>query len=80
MLEQERKLDRMFATKAISPELLGKSLGEIASLQGRVRGAHLEAHLAEVQILTPEQNSQYARLRGYDSADANKGHGIQHKH
>ena len=80
LVEEERKLDRLFATKAVTAELLASSLSEIGSLQAKVRGAHLEAHLAQVEILTPEQNARYARLRGYGSADANTGHGGQHKH
>ncbi|HEY2929603.1 Spy/CpxP family protein refolding chaperone [Piscinibacter sp.] len=80
LVEAERKLDRLFATKAVTPELLASSLNEIGSLQAKVRGAHLEAHLAQARILTPEQNARYAQLRGYGGSDANPGHGGQHKH
>ncbi|HWM28562.1 MAG TPA: Spy/CpxP family protein refolding chaperone [Woeseiaceae bacterium] len=80
LVEEERKLDRLFATKAISPELLAGSLSEIGSLQAKVRGAHLEAHLAQVQILTPEQTSRYVQLRGNGSSGAHTGHGGQQKH
>jgi Spy/CpxP family protein refolding chaperone len=78
LVEAERKLDRLFATKAVTPELLASSLNEIGSLQAKVRGAHLEAHLAQARILTPEQNARYAQLRGYGGSDANPGHGGQH--
>jgi hypothetical protein len=30
-----------------------------------VRGVHLQAHLEQVRILTPEQVSRYNVLRGY---------------
>ena len=43
------------------------------------RGAHLEAHLAQVEILTPEQNARYAQLRGYEGSGAHSGHSGQHK-
>ena len=78
LVAEERKLDRLFATKAMTPELLSSSLAEIGSLQAKVRGAHLEAHLAQVEILTPEQNDRYAQLRGY-SAGTHSGHDGQHK-
>lgn len=80
LVEEERKLDRLFATKAVTPELLNISLSEIGSLQAKVRAAHLVAHLAQVEILTPEQNARYAELRGYGGAGADTGHGGQHKH
>ena len=74
LVEEERKLDQLFATRAVTPELLATALGEIGSLQAGVRGAHLEAHLAQVKILTPEQNARYARLRGYGSSGEHTGH------
>jgi Spy/CpxP family protein refolding chaperone len=80
LVEEERKLDRLFATRAVTAELLASSLNEIGSLQAKVRGAHIEAHLAQVEILTPEQNARYAQLRSYGGAGAHTGHGGQHKH
>lgn len=80
LVEEERKLDRLFATKAVTLELLNSSLNEIGSLQAKVRAAHLEAHLTQVEILTPEQNARYSQLRGYGSSGAQTGHGGQHKH
>ncbi len=80
LVEEERKLDRMFATKAVSPELLAGLLSEIGALQAQVRGAHLEAHLAQVQILTPEQTAHYFQLRGYGGSAAHLGHDGQHMH
>jgi Spy/CpxP family protein refolding chaperone len=80
LVEEERKLDRLFATKSVVPELLAKALGDIGALQARLRGAHLEAHLAQLQILTPAQTARYAGLRGYGGADAHKGDAGQHKH
>jgi Spy/CpxP family protein refolding chaperone len=79
LVERERSLDRQFADRTITPEALSRSLEEIGALQAKVRGAHLEAHLAQVAILTPEQNAMYARLRGYASTDEHAGHGA-HMH
>jgi Spy/CpxP family protein refolding chaperone len=81
LVEEERRLDQLFAAKAVTPQLLASSLNQIGSLQAQVRGAHLEAHLAQVEILTPEQNARYAQLRGYGGSTAPSGHGsMQHKH
>lgn len=80
LVEEERKLDQLFATKAVSPELLAGSLGEIGALQAKVRGAHLEAHLAQVRILTPEQTARYGELRGYGGSGSHTGHGGHQKH
>lgn len=76
LVDKERELDRLFATRAISPERLAGVLREIGELQARVRLAHLNAHLAQVEILTPEQNAKYAVLRGYDAS----GQGTDHAH
>jgi hypothetical protein len=45
-----------------------------------VRLAHLEAHLAQVQILTAEQNARYAELRGYGRAAPRDERGHGHRH
>lgn len=75
LVEKERELDRLFATRSIDAALLDRSLDDIGSLQAGVRGAHLEAHLAQVGILTEAQNARYARLRGYGGAVEHTGHG-----
>jgi Spy/CpxP family protein refolding chaperone len=78
LVEQERELDRLFASKTITPQRLSVSLREIARLQAEVRAAHLEAHLVQVGILTPEQNSRYAELRGYGANGGHSSHGRKH--
>jgi len=67
LVEEERKLDQLFATRQVTPETLNTALSQIGVLQARVRAAHLEAHLAQVRILTPEQTVRYLELRGYSS-------------
>ena len=62
---KEQELDRLFAARAISPARLRRALQEIGKLQAEVRQAHLQAHVAQTAILTPEQNAKYAVLRGY---------------
>jgi Spy/CpxP family protein refolding chaperone len=78
LVDKERQLDGLFASKTITAERLSQVLQEIAQLQAQIRNAHLEAHLAQVEILTPEQNALYGELRGYGAAAAHGGKG--HKH
>lgn len=65
ILEREEALDRLFATGAAEPEELHRLVEEIARLQGELRFAHLNAHLATRRLLTSEQVAAYAHLRGY---------------
>ena len=65
IIEAERTLDRAFANGAIEPATLPSQVRAIATLQGELRAVHLEAHLAQRSLLTPEQIAQYDVLRGY---------------
>ncbi|HEU5297143.1 MAG TPA: Spy/CpxP family protein refolding chaperone [Burkholderiaceae bacterium] len=78
LVEEERKLDRLFATRAVTPELLALSLSEIGALQAQVRAAHLQAHLAQITILTPEQVAHYVKLRGCAEAGTSGHTGHRH--
>jgi Spy/CpxP family protein refolding chaperone len=80
LVEAERDLDRLFATKTVNPELLASTLSNIGALQAKIRDTHLEAHLAQSKILTPEQTARYAALRGYADSGEHLGHHMQHKH
>jgi Spy/CpxP family protein refolding chaperone len=73
LVAQERKLDEQFAAKKITRESLAALLTRIGGLQAKVRGAHLEAHLAQLAILTPLQVAKYQELRGYAASDTHKG-------
>jgi Spy/CpxP family protein refolding chaperone len=65
LVDQEAALDRLFASRRITREQLTDMLEEIGRLQGQLRKVHLEAHLAQTEILTPEQVKRYDTLRGY---------------
>jgi Spy/CpxP family protein refolding chaperone len=82
VIDAERELDALFVSKQVTRERLAAQLDRIGALQGQLRAVHLEAHLEQVRILTPEQTSRYAALRGYSGAGAaHGGHGAgQHKH
>lgn len=79
LVDEERKLDQLFASKSITPETLTLSLKRIGELQAQVRQSHLESHLAQVEILTREQVASYMKLRGYGGAGKSMEHsGHQH--
>ncbi len=61
----ERDLDRLFATRKANSQSLSEALQRVAQAQAKLRDAHLQAHLEQVRILTPEQVTQYNKLRGY---------------
>ena len=65
IIEAERTLDRAFANGAIEPATLQFQVTAIATLQSELRAVHLEAHLAQDALLTPEQIARYDALRGY---------------
>ena len=81
LVEQEQLLDTLFATGNISKDTLQSTLENIATLQAQIRQTHLEAHLGQKDILTPDQVRRYDALRGYDkpasAAAADGGH--QHR-
>lgn len=74
LVDEERHLDHLFASQAVTPESLRASLDTIGALQGRLRATHLQAHLEQAAILTPEQNALYAQLRGYGQGPAHHHH------
>ena len=64
----EAALDKLFSSRLITAGALRTAVDESAKIQSRIRSAHLETHLQQTALLTPEQNAAYQRLRGYDSA------------
>ncbi|MEO5699329.1 MAG: hypothetical protein ABIS17_10250 [Casimicrobiaceae bacterium] len=78
LIELERELDNMFASKAVTKERLHHSSEAIGLLQGKVRQVHLQTHLAQAEILDPEQIRKYDELRGYTQA-ANADHHVHPK-
>lgn len=68
IVEAEARLDRAFAERRIDSGSLREQSQRIASLQGELRAVHLSAHLAMMDVLSPEQVARYAALRGYAHA------------
>lgn len=75
LIEQETRLDGLFASQEITPASLQTVTAEIGATQARLREAHLKYHLAMRDLLTAEQVERYEVLRGYRG-----GHGGQHRH
>jgi Spy/CpxP family protein refolding chaperone len=74
LVDAERALDQLFASRTISPSLLHEKLESIASLQREVREVHLQAHLEEAGVLSADQAASYWHLRGYAQG------GTEHTH
>ena len=66
LVARETELDRLFTGKLATDATVLALTREIGLLQGELRAVHLQAHLATVRILTPEQVGAYNHLRGYD--------------
>jgi Spy/CpxP family protein refolding chaperone len=67
LIENERKLNRLFADKQIDKAQLDALVAESAVIQGKLRLIHLSAHLEVRKLLTAEQIDKYDELRGYKS-------------
>lgn len=65
LVEAERALDQAFASRQIDAARLTAHTERIGRLQALLRKSHLETHLQQTALLTPEQIARYAQLRGY---------------
>jgi hypothetical protein len=65
IVSEEVALDRLFAEKQITPEMLTRATMRIAALQGELRAAHLRYHLIMRDLPTVDQVSRYEEQRGY---------------
>ena len=68
IIEEEGKLDQLFAQKAVTSATLAASTARIAVSQGQLRAAHLRYHLTMMDVLTSPQIVRYNELRGYSAA------------
>jgi hypothetical protein len=68
LVDEERRLDQLFREQSVTSDSLASQLSKIGALQAEVRGAHLEAHLAELKILTPATDSRVRGLAGLASS------------
>lgn len=65
ILAIEGHLDALFAEGRATPEAVDQVTAHIGLLRGRLRAAHLRAHVAMQAVLSDEQVVEYDRLRGY---------------
>jgi hypothetical protein len=65
LIEQEATLDRLFASRQITPTMLTAATDEIGQTQARLRQTHLKYHLAMMEVLSAAQVKRYGELRGY---------------
>jgi Spy/CpxP family protein refolding chaperone len=65
LIAAEAHLDRMFASGHATPDRVEAQTSVAAAQEARLRAIHLNAHLAMMDVLKPEQVQSYNRLRGY---------------
>jgi Spy/CpxP family protein refolding chaperone len=80
IVDNERELNRLFATEAVDSENLQNVAKQIAQLQGDLRLVHLQAHVEMKQLLSREQIDKYDELRGYTTRSGHESHTGQHGH
>jgi Spy/CpxP family protein refolding chaperone len=68
LVEAERELDRAFSSRQIDATRLAAHTEQIGRLQALLRKSHLDTHLQQAALLTPQQIARYAQLRGYNAA------------
>lgn len=61
----EEELDALFARGEADPGRLAALTAALGALGGRLREAHLAAHIGMREALSPGQRAAYAKLRGH---------------
>ena len=72
LVAAERTIEVLFRSGSAEPKTLALAVTEAAWLQGEYRLSHLQTHWRAKALLSSEQLSMYAKLRGYEAE--------QHKH
>lgn len=81
LVEQEQVLESLFTDQQVQADQVTRQLESIGVLRGRLRAVHLNAHIEQTAILTPEQASAYQHLRGYHQpGPAGNSHHHQRHH
>ena len=65
LVEAERRVEHLFRSGSVDPEMLSTAVAQAAALQGEYRLSHLETHRRLRPLLTDEQVARYGALRGY---------------
>ncbi|MGL9616387.1 hypothetical protein QRQ56_00175 [Bradyrhizobium sp. U531] len=80
LVEQERALEDLFSSRAITSEALKTSIAAIAETQAQLRESHLKYHLSTAALLDQGQMQRYAELRGYQNQSPDTPAGHKHHH
>ena len=73
LVEEERALNHLFASRSVTPEALSSSLARIGKLQGQVRQVHLEAHIEQTAMLLNRLETTIG-FEGYATSVGNHSH------
>jgi hypothetical protein len=65
LVEQEQRLNRIFAWGQASEENIERTVTDIGAIQARLRLTHLLAHIRTRELLTKDQVKRYDELQGY---------------
>jgi Spy/CpxP family protein refolding chaperone len=65
LIDAEAHLDRLFQMKQATYARIEAQTAVASAQEARLRAIHLNAHIAMMDVLTPEQVESYNRLRGY---------------
>jgi len=65
LVEAERELDELFASRKVTAEELSTRVRAAGDLRSAYRLAHLETHRRTRELLSAEQVTMYDQLRGY---------------
>lgn len=80
LVAAESELDRLFAGGRANEGEVRAQTARIGGLQAELRAAHLQTHLEQTALLTPQQIAHYQRLRCYSAARAEPQHTRQGEH
>ena len=83
IVDSERRLESAFRSGDVTGNETDEMTQEIHALYGRLRSAHLKAHVEMVHVLSREQVHRYNELRGYAADSGENGapiHGDHHDH
>lgn len=73
--EQRIRTQALFDAMQARAIELGRAL---LAAEAELRALHLQAHLAQIDVLDDRQIAEYARLRGYAAQDHARHHGQDH--
>jgi hypothetical protein len=80
IVEHEQQLGKAFIDRSVEADSMNQHVAHIATLQGKLRAVHLQAHLELTAQLDHAQITKYNELRGYDVAALPSQPGHSHQH